>query len=104
MTETLEGAVESWDWEKGASPSYGEPSASALGEFTVLRGNSGPVTEIQKLPVMSVSNRPQTKDSRSSERGHFLSGEGKLPRGRRTWQVCQNRGKHSVLRVRTHLR
>lgn len=32
------------------------------------------MTEIQKLPVMSVSNRPQTKDMRNSERGHFCLG------------------------------
>lgn len=36
--------------------------------------NRGPVTEMQKLPVMSVSNRPQTKDSRNSERGRFCLG------------------------------
>ena len=52
----------------------GGPEASALGEFTVLGGNRGPVTEMQKLPVMSVSNRPQTKDLRNSERGRFCLG------------------------------
>lgn len=32
------------------------------------------MTEIQKQPVMSVPSRPQTKDSRNSERGPLLSG------------------------------
>lgn len=38
------------------------------------RGNSGPMTEVQRQPVMSVPSMPQTKDSRNSGEGPLLSG------------------------------
>lgn len=81
-------------------PAYprGNPEASAQGQLTVLRGNSGPVTEIQKQPVMSVPSRPQTKDSRNSERGPLLSGMRREAAPRKEDVAgLANRGKHSVL-------